>query len=201
MFNTNGLRLTEKTASDLLEAGLTRIMISLDAATEATYRLMRPGSDFALVQHNVLELLSLRKKKRRRLPLVRLSFCLTSLNEAELPAFIERWSGQADFLSVQSYGHFGAGPSRLFPGSPPLPAPSGRCAQPFKRLSVLHDGRVLPCCDLSGLELTMGRAGERSLADIWRGPEIAAIRAGLLSGGGDLPPECRRCQGKFAPAA
>lgn len=199
MFNTNGLRLSPEVSSDLIRAGLTRLMVSLDAATEATYNLMRPGSDFRRVTFNVNELLAIRARKKSRLPLVRLSFCLTSLNEAELPAFVRLWEGKADFISVQRYGNFGGGPSGLFPKEPPLPAPSGRCAQPFKRLSVLHDGSVLPCCDLSGLSLSLGSALEGGLGPIWRGDGLRSLRESLLAGGDALPPACRRCQEKFGP--
>ena len=200
MFNTNGLRLNPQVSRDLMEAGLTRIMISLDAATEATYKLMRPGSDFSLVASNIEELLAMRAKKKRRLPLVRLSFCLTSLNERELPAFLERWSEKADFISVQSFGDFTAKSPGLFPKRSPVPAPAGRCAQPFKRLSVLHDGRVLPCCDLSGLDLIMGKAPEENLSDIWNGKAMGKLREELLQGGGSLTSACRLCQAKFKPS-
>ena len=198
MFNTNGLRLAPKVSEDLIGAGLTRIMISLDAATEATYRLMRPGSDFGLVVSNIEELLAARARKRRRLPLVRLSFCLTRLNESELPAFKARWENKADFLSIQSYGNFSEKGPNLFPKASPVSPPSGRCAQPFKRLSVLHDGAVTPCCDLSGLKLAIGRVPD--LASIWNGDAIKTLRSKLLESGDALPPECRRCQAKFQPS-
>jgi radical SAM protein with 4Fe4S-binding SPASM domain len=197
MLNTSGLRLSPSLSLDLMEAGLTRVMISLDAATEAAYKIMRPGSDFSLVISNIEELLALRSRKRRRLPLVRLSFCLTSANESELPAFLDRWAGKADFVSIQSFGNFTSKSSRLFPKNPPVPAPSGRCAQPFKRLSVLHDGRVLPCCDLSGLELAMGSVFEQSLESVWKSAPMGSLREALFQGGEALPPDCRRCQDKF----
>ncbi|MDR3134660.1 MAG: radical SAM protein, partial [Deltaproteobacteria bacterium] len=84
MFNTNGLLLGESQARDLIGAGLTRIMISLDAVTPDTYSLMRPGGDLRRVEENILSFLAKRKEARSRLPLVRLSFCLTRINQAEL---------------------------------------------------------------------------------------------------------------------
>ncbi|MDR2455222.1 MAG: radical SAM protein [Deltaproteobacteria bacterium] len=200
MVNTSGLRLSPSLSSDLIDSGLTRLMISLDAATKETYALMRPGSDFDKVVENIEALLAARKKKKRRLPLVRLSFCLTSLNEKELAPFIERWEGKADFISVQSYGHFGSGARPLFPKTSSLPAPSGRCAQPFKRLMVLHDRTVLPCCDLSGLSLKIGSVPESELSSLWHGPEIKELRSKLILGGQALPPACAKCQGKYRPA-
>jgi len=199
MFNTNGLWLTEKTARALIKAGLTRLMVSLDADTRATYDRMRPGSDFSAVVANIENFLDLRKKMGRRLPLLRLSFCRTSLNEAELEPFLARWSGLVDFISVQAYGRY---PTPGAPGWPRAasPAPEGVCAQPFKRLLVRHNGQVCPCCDASGVGLALGRLADQSLAEIWRGPELAELRRALSAG--DLTATaCGPCQAKFFPEA
>ncbi|MDR1110550.1 MAG: radical SAM protein [Deltaproteobacteria bacterium] len=200
MFNTNGLLLDERTGRDLIDSGLTRIMISLDAARPETYRLMRPGSDLGLVEDNILAFLGLRERAKSRLPLVRLSFCLTRHNQAELGPFLERWEDKVDFFSLQSYGRFGAEAPSLFPDHSPVPPPSGRCAQPFKRLLVRHDGQVLPCCDLSGLSLGLGLAGQ-GLARIWSGASLADLRRRLLGDSpGCFPEACQDCQSKFRPS-
>jgi MoaA/NifB/PqqE/SkfB family radical SAM enzyme len=199
MMNTNGLLLTRDVSRDLIEAGLTRLMVSLDAATEGTYALMRPGSDFGRVTDNVLGFLEVRRALGRRLPLLRLSFCVTSLNEGELQEFLGRWKGVCDFFSVQRYGDFGAG-SPVFPRDPPGPEPSGRCAQPFKRLAVRHDGTALPCCDLSGIPLAVGSALSGSLEGVWRGDKIALLREAVLKDSPEaLPEACRKCRGKYGP--
>ncbi|MDR0882074.1 MAG: radical SAM protein [Candidatus Adiutrix sp.] len=198
MFNTNGLLLTAKTGRALIKAGLTRLMISLDAATAATYNQMRPGSDFETVTANIENFLALRQRLGRGLPLVRLSFCRTALNEDELEPFLERWQGRVDFFSIQAYGRYPvATPPGFARGGPPPPLP-GRCAQPHKRLLIRHQGQVLPCCDVSGLPLSLGSIYEDSLADIWRGAKLVALRQALAEGGFQDPAgPCRACQQKF----
>jgi MoaA/NifB/PqqE/SkfB family radical SAM enzyme len=199
MFNTNGLKLDGQTSKALLEAGLTRIMISLDAVNEDTYLLMRPGSDFKTVENNVTELLALRREKKQALPLIRVSFCLTSLNEKELAAFIKRWETRVDFISVQYFGNFKSRSSisTLSPRLGLVEPPTGRCAQPFKRLSVLHDETVLPCCDLSGLKLSVGHLGKSKLMNIWKSPAIDDLRKRLMAGDERLTEDCRLCQSKY----
>lgn len=198
MFNTNGLLLTEKTGRALIEAGLTRLMISLDAATAATYDRMRSGSDFETVVANIENFLDLRRRLGRTLPLTRLSFCRTAVNEHELPAFLERWHGRVDFFSIQAYGRYDSADPPGFPrGRNPVPPP-GRCAQPHKRLLVRHNGQVLPCCDASGLPLVVGDIYGQSLAEIWRGPQLAKLRAALAAGDFSGPAAiCLACQSKF----
>jgi len=201
MLNTSGLLLTEKTARALIRSGLTRLMVSLDAFSQATYDRMRPGSDFHTVVANIENFLDLRKAAGRSLPLLRLSFCRTSWNEAELEPFLARWSGQADFISVQAYGRYY--PSPRGPGWPRTAwadPPAGLCAQPFKRLLVRHDGRVAPCCDASGAGINLGWLAGHSLAEIWQGPNLAALRQSLAAGDLTGPAAaCASCQAKFSP--
>ncbi len=194
MFNTNGLALTEKVGRALIGAGLTRLMISLDAATAETYAIIRAGSDFETVSANIENFMALRKRMGRVLPLVRLSFCRTAANEHELPAFLERWHGVVDFFSLQAYGRYDTPNPPGFPLQAG-PSPAGRCAQPHKRLLVRHNGDVLPCCDASGTALALGDIQTQSLAEIWAGPRLAALRESLAAG--RLTAPCRACQDKF----
>jgi radical SAM protein with 4Fe4S-binding SPASM domain len=200
MFNTNGYYLSPERSRELMEAGLTRIMISLDAASSETYRQMRPGSDLGRVEENIRALLALRKKQGRKLPVVRLSFCLTKINQAELGPFLEKWSGEADFFSLQRYGHYGEGTPGLFPDDAPGPMPTGRCAAPQKRLLVRHDGTVIPCCDVSGLNMPIGNVWSESLLDIWQSQGLKDIRRSLEEGVANpmaLPKACHGCQNKY----
>jgi radical SAM protein with 4Fe4S-binding SPASM domain len=198
MFNTNGLLLTREKSRDLIESGLTRLMISVDAAAEETYRLMRPGGDFRLLESNILEFLALRREMGRRLPVLRLSFCVTRLNQAELVPFLDKWSGRADFFSVQKYGRFSPSLDALFSKTYLYQPSYSRCAQPSKRLLVRHSGEVIACCDLSGLSLTAGRISQSSLAEIWQGPFIRNLRAAMAQNCRKWPQACRDCQTKYS---
>jgi radical SAM protein with 4Fe4S-binding SPASM domain len=202
ILSTNGSLLTRELSRELIAAGLTRLMVSLDAAGAETYRLMRPGGELAPVEENIRVFLEERKRSGKRLPLLRLSFLVTSLNEAELPAFASRWRGLADYFSVQRYGFY-RGKSRLalFPqrGVSP-PAKFAVCEQPFKRMSVRHNGDAVLCCDLSGAGMPAGNIRSSSLAEIWGGPFAASLRESLKSRK-TLNSVCRACQSKYAPRA
>jgi radical SAM protein with 4Fe4S-binding SPASM domain len=205
MFNTNGLLLDADISRRLIRAGLTRIMISLDASTEETYRKIRAGSNFERVTENVRSFIRLRRELGRALPVVRVSFCLTSLNEHELEDFIRTWSDLADFFSIQQYGNTFAGEhaqegSRLFPERHRYePANHQRCAQPWKRVMVRHNGEVIPCCDASGLNLVIGNIYHHCLEDIWLGGPAEAIRSLHKRGRYARHPICRACMTKWGP--
>ncbi|MEW6263515.1 MAG: radical SAM/SPASM domain-containing protein [Thermodesulfobacteriota bacterium] len=205
MFSTNGLLLEEKISRELIAAGLTRLMISLDAATEATYARIRVGSDFRRVTENILNFLRLRREMKSRLPVVRVSFCVTSLNEHELDLFIRTWSSRVDFISIQHYGNTFTGQrasdrSRLFPEGYHYDYTQGtRCGQPWKRVMVRHNGDVIPCCDASGLALVIGNIHGGELADIWLGEKAVSLRRLHQQGRSYEEPICRRCLTKWGP--
>jgi radical SAM protein with 4Fe4S-binding SPASM domain len=203
MFNTNGLLLDAAVARELVHAGLTRVMISLDAATQDTYDKIRVGSDFETVCRNIRQMVDIRNRLGKTLPIIRVSFCVTSLNEHELDDFIDQWQDTVDFFSIQQYGNtfdesrIDDG-NRLFPKDHPYhPDQTPRCGQPWKRVMIRHNGSVMPCCDASGLSLSMGNIYKQSLEDVWLGPNAEAMRCLHQNGRYDRHPVCRRCMTKW----
>ncbi|MDT9673059.1 radical SAM protein, partial [Campylobacter jejuni] len=79
---------TKERAKKLIEAGLDRIQISLDAISQELYEQMRPGSNYKKVVDNVLNLIELNKSMQSLTPLVRENFVRTEINEHELDNFM-----------------------------------------------------------------------------------------------------------------
>jgi radical SAM protein with 4Fe4S-binding SPASM domain len=197
MLNTNGQLLTRAKSQELIKAGLTRLMVSVDAVTPETYQKARPGGDYQLLENNILEFLAARQEAGVKLPILRLSFCVTKYNELELEPFLEKWANKVEFFSAQSYGRFSPKAPALFPQNSLFPAPGGRCAQPNKRLLIRHNGQVTPCCDLSGLELIMGDIKQESLLSVFNGEKIKSLRASLAGAKETWPRICQDCQDKY----
>jgi hypothetical protein len=186
---TNGLLLSPSRLDSLLDSPLTRLEISVDAATPESYRYAR-GGDFHLLVRIIDLFLEKREKRRQTLPLLRLSFLILPRNRKELPAFIERFKDKADMLSIQRPLWFPESALRreeLEPRRSP-----GRCRQPWQRLSILEDGALWPCCSWYGEGLLSLNAHRFTLADAWRSPEMEALREALEKGEPPLP--CRKCR-------
>jgi radical SAM protein with 4Fe4S-binding SPASM domain len=205
MFNTNGLLLDETISRALVTSGLTRLMISIDAVNQDTYAQIRVGSDLNIVTKNVKRFIRLRNRMGLTLPIVRVSFCVTRMNEHELDDFMAAWSEVADFFSIQHYGNtfdgeYALDRSRLFPKHHRYdPGPAPRCGQPWKRVMIRHNGDVIPCCDASGLDLVIGNIHQHSLSEIWRGPQAESIRRLHQEGRYQEHPVCRACMTKWGP--
>jgi MoaA/NifB/PqqE/SkfB family radical SAM enzyme len=173
---TNGLLLAEPIIDGLIDSGLTRLEISVDAVEPKAYQAIRGGSLKAL-EKRIHLFLNKRAKRGVALPLLRVSFLTLPQNKGQLPSFLKRWRGVADLVSTQK--------PIWFPGSKLAPPPTKAakavpCGQPWQRLGVTHDGRLWPCCSWYGEKILAQNVKFRSVGQIWLSPELLALRQSLL---------------------
>ncbi|MDR1050812.1 MAG: radical SAM protein [Deltaproteobacteria bacterium] len=199
---TNGQLLDVGTSRALIKAGLTRLMVSVDAATSETYSLARPGGDFDLLVNNLEGFLAARKEAGGRLPLLRLSFVLMRTNMGEASLFREKFSPLADYLAFQDYLNIMGTPGtdlRVTPGVAHSPDRPFRCPDPLTRLAVHTDGSLFPCCSDFGRLSPLGSVWDLGLAQCWNSRQAKF----LATPEGRLNEECRRClrAGQSGPGA
>ncbi|MDR1873275.1 MAG: radical SAM protein [Deltaproteobacteria bacterium] len=184
---TNGLMLTPEVSLSLIKAGLTRLMISVDAVTETTYAAMRPGGSFLTLMENITAFLALRKELNISTPLLRLSFVATSLNYKEKEAFIDAFWSLADYLSVQRY-HNITQRLDLALADPPSAGKMASCLDPLARLALHANGGLFPCCSDFGRLNPLGYFPEKTIKEVWNSPVALSLAAGS-----DRPSSCDLC--------
>ncbi len=182
MFSTNGLLMDAAVSRTLIASGLTRIMISIDAATPETYARVRGVDAFDKVVDQVRQFVAIRKEMKRRLPLVRVSFIKMKHNIHELELFIDMWKDTVDFFSIQSYAN------PLIPGEPYFedleqyhihPERTDihfRCPQPWVRLMIRHNGDLNPCCGIQGPNLIIGNIYQDTIHEVWNSQQMDTLR-------------------------
>lgn len=197
---SNGTLLKKDVAEDLIKAGLTKLYISIDAATEKTYKKVRKGGDLARVEANIMSLLRAKRRLDSALPVTRVSFVKSKVNRRELELFIGKWKDKVDFISIQAYINPAQGyasrsaQDRMFyMKSDELKAP-GPCPQPYQRLTIYHDGTVHPCCHWYGATLIVGNIFTDTISEIWNSSGMRKLRRSVNSYGKDAPRECRVCR-------
>ncbi|MGB8274938.1 MAG: radical SAM protein [Alphaproteobacteria bacterium] len=213
MFNTNGMLLTEDMSRRLIAAGLTKLSVSIDAVTQATYDKVRVGGVFRQILDNIETFLRVRDEMDTALPLLKVTFLRLKINEDELPGFMETWRQKADLISIQNPvnpfdGSLGAERERELGLSRPADTdgkPGGahveieyqkeprRCPQPFQRMIVRADGTVHPCCNFRGVELVMGNVFESGVHAVWNSEGMRTLRELQKSGRYYENDVCRRC--------
>lgn len=106
---TNGVLMDEKAWTDLrLDGHVSTVWVSVDAARQDTYEVVRRGGSFDRLCRNLDFLGGLRAE--RRIDLLRLDFVVQALNFREMPEFVE-WARSigADgvhFLMLRNWGTF-----------------------------------------------------------------------------------------------
>jgi len=183
LITTNGTLLTKEVSKKLIDSGLTKINISLDAVTEETYNKIRVGGDFKKTIKNIFDFLKVREDMCKKIPKLGVNFARTKLNDHEYQDFIKFWKDKADLIVVQNMiNPFAEGkfynPSKnnVFKKSEkPIPK-KFHCPEPFKRMTVRPNGDVLPCCSFYAVDIPVGNWKNNTLTEIWNSEKMKNIR-------------------------
>jgi len=154
-FFTNGMLLNKQKIWNIINSGLDRIFISLDATNPIRYRELRANGDYNAVVHNIRELMYLRKNKKPNISIGML--ILKEEDKKEIKEFQEIWK-DVDEIHVRTAHGWGTNAKRKLN----LP-----CYSLWTTFAVLSNGIVVPCCmDYEG-NLSIGDANRQSLSEIW----------------------------------
>lgn len=193
--STNGVLMTPKVIRQLIEAGLTRIQISIDAHTVEVYNQVRPGGDLHKVQKNVEKLMAIRKEMGSVTPLVRVNFVRTELNEEQLSEFVAYWKDRVDMIGIQEYVKPPKASGQLISRTTEHKRVRGfRCSFPFKQLVITNEHNILPCCTFWGEHLKLAKCDNpESVAAAWNSDKMKQLRQIHESGEYWRIETCRQC--------
>jgi len=86
---TNGVLMDETWCRKIVDLRVSKISISLDAATKETYDKIRLGSDWDKVIKNIKTLVKLRNESVTKYPHIRIDMVMTKQNVHELPLLVK----------------------------------------------------------------------------------------------------------------
>tara|TARA_B100000900_G_C20550698_1_gene704626 strand:- start:44 stop:1114 length:1071 start_codon:yes stop_codon:yes gene_type:complete len=92
--HTNGQMLNEKNSKRLIENGLKKLNISIDAVTKETYEKLRVGGSYEKLLKNVETFLKLKKQYNAKYLRVRVSFVEQEENFHEKKGFFDFWKNK-----------------------------------------------------------------------------------------------------------
>jgi radical SAM protein with 4Fe4S-binding SPASM domain len=191
-FATNGTLLTKERGLELITARLTKIMISIDAATHETYKTMRGSDHYTRIVENIENFVALRRSLGVSYPVVRVNFLKTRLNIHEIEAFAERWDGIADAIGFQEQVALpGVDDDELLNGM--RSEEKFRCSFPFKLVVIDSAGHILPCCTFSGREMPIGDIRTGTVGEAWRSERMVELRRIHRESLWESNPVCRHC--------
>ena len=198
MMNTNATLLSEERSKKILEAGLTRLRFSLDAATKETFEKIRIGADYESVMKNIERFVELRNQEGYKLPVVGVNFVKMKVNEHETDEFIEKWKDKVDFVVIQEFvpPELECDYSEFYPSDSTYQKEitnSFNCQQPWQRLFVHNTGDVSPCCTAFSTELSLGNVSKDTLYQLWNSDAMKNLRKIHKAGNYTENEWCKKC--------
>jgi len=190
-FTTNGIPYTEAKIKALVDAGLDRVIFSIDGADKETVERLRLGVDYDRLVANIHAFHRIRAERGGVKPFLRVQMVRTRENCDQVDRFVEQWKPWVDDIRVNDVTDRGQGDD-LAVGDQRAVA-RRRCPQPWQRMVVSSDGQVVPCCLDWNKRWVIGDATRESLADIWRGASMEAMRQVQRDGRQDEMAPCRGC--------
>lgn len=172
---TNGRLLTYEMSQRLIEAGLTRLMISVDAASAATYEKVRPGGSWSVLLQNLESFKMARDRAGTVFPLLRLSFVEMAVNQGDRARFEKIFGHLADYFAFQRYHNILGGAETNFSPAEAGRGQGGFCSEPFTRLALHADGGLFPCCSDFGRRKPLGNLKTGGLLATWLSKEAQSV--------------------------
>jgi len=188
---TNGTLLNEKACKMILESSVTKLFVSIDAATEKTFASVRiPVSKRLLnedrlekLENNVKRFIKMRNELNRKTPVVRVSFVDLKENHHEVEAFKEKWKDIVDLVEVQKETSMKFYDKLKKENIHLLEEKSLKkynCDKPWGEISIYSDGSISPCCNLTGKKIPIGNIKDSTIKEMWDGVKMNAVREGLM---------------------
>ena len=187
-FLTNGMLFDTNWSEFALSVGLDWVAFSIDGVSAETHRIVRKNSDLDVIEKNLADLLSLRKREKSQKPYTSLNMVAYEEVADQKELFVKRWLNQVDNITISHY--------RNPPNSkrwPLVPSERTPCFLLWSQMVIASDGRVGLCCEDFNIDFPFGRIGEKPLIEIWNGPEISELRKMHEKGDFASHPMCRDC--------
>jgi radical SAM protein with 4Fe4S-binding SPASM domain len=206
--STNAHFLNAETAARTVRSGLHKIIISIDGASEQTYKTYRVGGQLQKVIDGTAELIRQKREQKSNTPHVIWQFVAFRHNENEVTE-IRRMASDigVDEVTIktaqvydlekdheilplnQKLSRYKKDSSGKYAIDNPL---VNSCWRMWQGCVVTWDGKVVPCCFDKDATYQVGDLNQLSLSDIWHSEVYHDFRASLLRSRKDIA-MCANC--------
>ena len=183
-FSCTPATMTVEKAKRAMDAGLTVLKFSLDAMDERKIQKIRgKRANFEDAVNKILELIKYKEEKKLKTLLVpcMIDLAMEETDKQMHKDFLKFWSDKDVFAYIKSQDN-----RWLYENDKDLKSQSHYatqyCEYPWLSLTVMADGNVVPCTQVSNSELVLGNVNENSLEEIWNGEKYKELRKMHVTG-------------------
>lgn len=196
--STNGHFLDAEKARHTVEAGLDRLIVSVDGITQETYERYRVGGQLERVVQGIREVAGWKRRLRSRRPHLIVQFLVFRHNEdqvSHIKRLAREWGAdEVRLKSAQIYDYAQGNPlipqqsryaryrQQLDGTWAPRHALLNRCWRLWRACVITWDGVVVPCCFDKDAQYRLGDLTTEAFQDIWRGSAYKHFRQRILRG-------------------
>lgn len=193
--STNGHYLTPRKAEETILSGLSRIIISIDGATQESYEKYRIGGSLDKVLEGTKNLVQARKKLNSKTPHIILQTVVMKNNEHEL----DELKKMADALEVDEIKFKSAQVYDFENGNDLIPKNESmsryvnsdgkwriknellnHCWKLWHSCVITWDGAVVPCCFDKDAKYKQGNINSTEFKKIWKNESYKLFRSKVL---------------------
>lgn len=206
--STNAHFIKAQTAEQIIEAGLSRLIISIDGITQSSYEDYRVHGILNKVLEGTQEIVAAKKRLKSHTPHIIWQFLVTAKNEHEIDDLMDmsRTFGvdEVRLKSIQVYD-FENGNS-LIPkndkysrykllsnGKYKMKAGlSNHCWRMWSSTVLTWDGIVVPCCFDKDAKHQLGKLASNPFKNIWKSDKYKSMRKNILTARQEID-ICKNC--------
>lgn len=170
MFNTNGTLLTPLLSINLICMGLDKILFSI--------------YDREITTDNIFRLQELKKELKSDNPIVRVNSL--KYDNLDFEGFLKFWTPVADQIGLQEMFEYHKVQENTRTSN-------WCCAFLWQRLVILANGDILSCCGMPIPDKKIGNVYRDSIASVWNGGKMRALRNLHKKGKSHLIHACSQC--------
>ena len=206
--STNAHFLNDNNARKTVESGLDRLIISIDGASREVYESYRKEGELDKVLEGTENMLSWRKKLKKKHPKVIWQFLVVKPNEHEIPKIkkLARAYG-VDKLTLKTaqiydykngnelipdnnkYSRYRANEHGIYSIKNKM---ENKCWKMWQSCVITWDGQVIPCCFDKDAGHVMGNVSEKKMKEIWTSIPYQNFRKALLTSRSEIE-ICKNC--------
>ena len=206
--STNSFFLTKENAKKIVDSGLDELIVSLDGASEKTYRKYRKAGSFAKVIGAIKTLVEEKEKQETNLPRIKLQFIIMRHNEHEIKKILKiakdlgvdelffKTVGVMDINvkeDIKKYLPLNAEYSRYLE-SGELKMQRNMCDYLWSEATINVDGSVVPCCRDAQNKYVLGNIFKQKFREIWNNKKYIEFRKQVLNNKNKIL-LCKGCSG------
>ncbi len=206
--STNAHFINEKTAKEIVESGLDRLIISIDGLTQETYENYRIHGTLSKVIEGSKQMLKAKKELNSKTPHLIFQFLAVKPNEHEIPQVFqlgkEMGIDEVRIKSAQLYDFKNGNPlmpenekysryKRQLDGTYKLKYKTGNhCWRMWSSSVFTWDGKVVPCCFDKDAKHILGSLEKEDFTAIWKSKKYTSFRKAILTERNKID-ICRNC--------